>query len=591
MKLRHVKNLMSLDESLFESANRYTFRSVHPEYTGGNIYVFNGRVGKDWFIATDDEYSVRLVDANPISKDAVEQSGYADWQEQHLIKDLSYKESLKFFKEMLNWVLSKNPRGNYSRDELASRAKEVDKLLKDTNESINESVNSYIKEYSLFTPEHKKLDAMATILSSISPNRFQYFVDDTYFDYGQNWKWTTILAKQPNGDVYQALSPAQQARIIMAGAPNGDVAEYIKDPQFETIARDILDDAWVDKKLTEALQHLDEASYGGAFDIEDDQYFTRDDLTEFGEELIDRMKSKTGRDVDVISSYIDDNNLEVTVVENDTENEATHTEHIDMRKIRMPKDLNKYIDRFIDSFEDEFRSYENDLTEDLEVMEGPTQEEYGISSIINQAIKDTFSLIDTYNSYSINCGDQGFEDIANKFNELNTELNSHVGTLQNMLKEVSPNAEAIDGSAEEVFEIEESLDEGVLGDIAKTAWSGIKNIKAVKDTSSAIKNIKKQIQDSPSYQAAKKTWQQTETGKKQQAEREVKQLEDTKNKLYQDIDKLTNKDEVKKILPQIRAYIQNDNVSEEDAENIISALQNKGKSLGVNVKTQVNDAD
>lgn len=78
---------------------------------------------------------------------------------------------------------------------------------------------SYIKRYRSDAPEYDKLRRAANILTGLSPNGWSYYVDETYFDFGQNWKWTTILCHRTGRgftDTYQALSPAAQERVILS---------------------------------------------------------------------------------------------------------------------------------------------------------------------------------------------------------------------------------------------------------------------------------------------------------------------------------------------------------------------------------------
>lgn len=110
---------------------------------------------------------------------------------------------------------------------------------------------------------------------------------------------------------------------------------------------------------------LKEASYGGAYDIEDDMYFTKEDLLEFTDELIDSLQDK-GIFVDLVDMYITDGNRLVIVVEDEDGNEIDTDEFIDMRKIRRPKDIYKYKNIFIKdilSQYDELKSFNEDLDE------------------------------------------------------------------------------------------------------------------------------------------------------------------------------------------------------------------------------------
>lgn len=110
---------------------------------------------------------------------------------------------------------------------------------------------------------------------------------------------------------------------------------------------------------------LSEASYGGAYDIEDDMYFTKDDLLDFTDELIDTLHDK-GIVVDLVDMHIIDGNRLVIVVEDEDGNEIDTDEFIDMRKIRRPKDIYKYKNIFIKdilSQYNELKSFNEDLAE------------------------------------------------------------------------------------------------------------------------------------------------------------------------------------------------------------------------------------
>lgn len=105
------------------------FISVDPEYTGGGIYVFTGKLTDgNYFMADTANYDVRIVNENPNIPDdmsddeAWEKYGITrdedawasvEWQEEHLVKDLVPDEAIAFFKQMLKWVEDNDPEGNY----------------------------------------------------------------------------------------------------------------------------------------------------------------------------------------------------------------------------------------------------------------------------------------------------------------------------------------------------------------------------------------------------------------------------------------------------------------------------------------------
>ena len=84
---------------------------------------------------------------------------------------------------------------------------------------------------SVFEPdsyEHDRLRLAAAIMTVKSPRGYQYHVEDTYFDFGQDWKWTTIVREDSTWGGVQALNPRQQEEIILA-----DNIEAAVDAVFE----------------------------------------------------------------------------------------------------------------------------------------------------------------------------------------------------------------------------------------------------------------------------------------------------------------------------------------------------------------------
>ena len=81
-------------------------------------------------------------------------------------------------------------------------------------------MSSYIKIFAPDTPEYARLNEAAALMTEKSPNHWRYYVDETYFDFGQGWKWTTIICKSNSEytgmyETYQALCPRDHERIIL----------------------------------------------------------------------------------------------------------------------------------------------------------------------------------------------------------------------------------------------------------------------------------------------------------------------------------------------------------------------------------------
>ncbi len=97
-------------------------------------------------------------------------------------------------------------------------------------------------------------------------------------------------------------------------------------------------------------------AYGGAFDIEDDQYFTRKDLDEFTDYIIEEIERNLNVNdiIEVYDADINDNAISVTLSFEGYEEQ--YQARIDMRKIRVPSDLVKrYADEFIEYFTYKFQ--------------------------------------------------------------------------------------------------------------------------------------------------------------------------------------------------------------------------------------------
>lgn len=94
---------------------------------------------------------------------------------------------------------------------------------------------------------------------------------------------------------------------------------------------------------------IKEAHYGGAYDIDDEAYFTKEDLVEFANDVIEAIDRQYDLKFDINELELYKGILYLSLV---SENgiEMFHEQRIDMRKIKVPKDLNRYLDEFITAF-------------------------------------------------------------------------------------------------------------------------------------------------------------------------------------------------------------------------------------------------
>ena len=109
-------------------------------------------------------------------------------------------------------------------------------------------------------------------------------------------------------------------------------------------------------------ESLTEASYGGAYDIEDDMYFTKEELVEFADEVCELLHEKFGYDYETVEVGMESTTELYLRIQDIHGVEEESTFRIDMRKIRKPSDLFKYAKpiagRLAEKFEEEYQYYD-----------------------------------------------------------------------------------------------------------------------------------------------------------------------------------------------------------------------------------------
>lgn len=106
-------------------------------------------------------------------------------------------------------------------------------------------------------------------------------------------------------------------------------------------------------------------NYGGAYDVDPEQYFTREDLVEFAQDVIDYIANSQDILLDISELSIDGNTITLGLT-NEFDNgsfEDTVRFNVDMRKIRKPQDLMKYTMPVAIQF---IRAYQTAISEDID---------------------------------------------------------------------------------------------------------------------------------------------------------------------------------------------------------------------------------
>ena len=92
-------------------------------------------------------------------------------------------------------------------------------------------MRSAIRIYETWSKEMYSLVAFTTMANAFSTD-IKYTFEETYFDYGQDLKWTTVIAHRIGDSsvtgYWQALSPAQQERVIYSETP-AQIAEVVEE--------------------------------------------------------------------------------------------------------------------------------------------------------------------------------------------------------------------------------------------------------------------------------------------------------------------------------------------------------------------------
>jgi hypothetical protein len=88
-----------------------------------------------------------------------------------------------------------------------------------------------IRQYAPDSAEVAKLTRACEELTKRSRKGITYKVEDTWFDYGQNWMWTTIIAYDPDSFTgsYQALCPRDYEKILYSNDIPATVNEIRSD--------------------------------------------------------------------------------------------------------------------------------------------------------------------------------------------------------------------------------------------------------------------------------------------------------------------------------------------------------------------------
>lgn len=332
------------------------------------------------------------------------------------------------------------PFGNISTDDLMQYARD--------NKLLDESMKDYRFEVSCNDGPTKvvKLIWDEKDVEGAKEMAKKYYAQEhtTYADDRHN-KW--IIEESLN----EALSPREGDRVQMDFyAKDNNGATGTCTGRIGELCFIEWDDGTKSKEIKGYLRvierpSMNEASYGGAFDIADDQIFTREDIDNFAEEVLNHINETFEEQFDISGAYITDGIIELEIT-NETLGDFSCNKAIDMRKVREPWHLKRAyatdcaVDLInqIKEVSDMFKSINESKTENAHSIEAGAK--FGIASIINSLIVSEYAAIEEYNSAIATAQSEGFDNIVKVLTDIQAEENVHVGQLQELMKLVDPNA-------------------------------------------------------------------------------------------------------------------------------------------------------
>lgn len=188
----------------------YEIEYVVPNYTGGGIYVYTGKLKDGNYFIADDTYfgkegdtfspfDIRVVDTDPdkvyTDEDGLEYTLLDDtyYQEQHFVEDIEEDNAKEFTKMILQWVIDNKPEGNYQIGEMQEYLDIV--LDNDTvEENLNEA-NNKINLEPLSNDLYKELVNIAELYYEDLDNE----EDDTFA--GTDDSYANEMLEQRLGDL------------------------------------------------------------------------------------------------------------------------------------------------------------------------------------------------------------------------------------------------------------------------------------------------------------------------------------------------------------------------------------------------------
>lgn len=181
----------------------------------------------------------------------------------------------------------------------------------------------------------------------------QYLYVDAYYSEDQDGTIVELRAEVS----YEGLCK-------LCEACNNVVAQYDEDAYFEPVTPGIAEAVVRDTNTSVTSASY---SYGGAYDVEDDMFFTKEELTEWASELIDTFNQTNNSNYHLDDLYMKDTTTgQISISDSDYVLMADIV--IDMRKIKKPSDITKYSSNILAQWQKEYDEYVATTIESADII-------------------------------------------------------------------------------------------------------------------------------------------------------------------------------------------------------------------------------
>lgn len=136
------------------------------------------------------------------------------------------------------------------------------------------------------------------------------------------------------------------------------------DEKFDKIRHRKHDEFWnaVAYRSAEVKKSMNESSNANEnyWFEDDDNFFNKEEILEFGDEIVDRLNKNFDSKWELTGAYEDGKEIEIEVTSDDV-GTYVHSVKVDFRKIKKPSDINKYIMAFVAKFSEQIRKDMKDM--------------------------------------------------------------------------------------------------------------------------------------------------------------------------------------------------------------------------------------